>query len=474
MSRILVVDDEPAICWSFEQALTDNGHRVTSASTAEAALTIAEKFDPELVLLDFRLPGMDGLGVLRQLRSKSPGVPMILMTAYGSLDLAVKALDQGAFDYLPKPFELNDAVEIIGKALADRAAGGASATPSPVAAEDEPQMLGTSRSMQEVFRQIALVAPLQVPVLITGERGVGKELIARAIHRYSDRKSEKFIPICLSALSEPVLEAELFGRVRGETPDAEREQPGLLAMAHLGTAFFEEIGDIPLRQQAKLLRVLEQRQVAPIGGGDLLPARFRFIAATQRSLESLVAAGLFREDLYYRLNVFSIAVPPLRERPEDIPDLARTFLAQVAGTRPLTLGQDAIEELKRRAWPGNIRELRSAVHHAAVVCRGTLIDAGCLPEEHRIAGSAEETGSIHDILPHLARWASRKARSVDPQALEPLLYEQFLNAFEPTLIAAALEAAGGNRKGAAEILGLHRETLRKRLRRYQMDEADGE
>lgn len=468
MSRILVVDDEPAICWSFEQALGDSGHVVTSASTAESALQAIETFDPELILLDFRLPGMDGLTALRQMRAVKSRAPVILMTAFGSLDLAVEALGQGVFDYLPKPFDLDDAVSIVTRALASRQAKQIPRSEEPVW---QSEIVGASRGMQEVFRQIALVAPLNVPVLITGESGVGKELVARAIHRHSGRNLERFVPICIPALSETVLESELFGHVRGAFTGAERTRPGLLQQADGGTAFFDEIGDIPLAQQVKLLRVLEDRQVIPVGGEAAQASEFRLIAATNRSLETLVGAGAFRQDLYYRLNVFRLHIPPLRDRPEDIPLLTERFLSQLSPAGEITLGVDALNELQHRHWPGNVRELRSAIQSAAVVCRGGVITPDCLPRECMQLHPGTET-DVNQMLAQLRLWAEQQIPEIDLAESGSLLYERFLQVFEPPVLAAALAAVKGNRKSAADLLGLHRETLRKRLRKHGLEDGD--
>lgn len=464
MSRVLVIDDEPSICWSFDQALGDAGHEVRVASTAESALADLRTFEPEVVLLDVRLPGMDGLTALRELRKAASAAPVILMTAYGSLDLAVQALNQGAFDYLPKPFDLDDAVEIVRRALASRNCVHPS-TPEPGPQPQE--LLGVSRVMQEIFRQIALVAPLNVPVLITGESGVGKELVARAIHRYSQRDPLRFVPVCVPALSPSVLESELFGHVQGAFTGAERDRPGLLDQAHGGTAFFDEIGEIPLQQQVKLLRVLDDRQIIPVGGNQPHPSEFRLIAATNRSLDDLVARGEFRDDLLYRLSIFRIHLPPLRERREDIPVLARLFLDQVSGDRQLTLTDESIAELQSRRWPGNVRELRSAVQHAAVVCRGHLVTPECLPAPRRAIDPVNDDTSLLRLL---QKWAELQMDHIDPLNIETTLYERFLNQFEPIILETALRTAGGNRKLAAELLGLHRETLRKRLRKHGIEE----
>lgn len=462
MSHVLVIDDEPTICWALRQVLADSGHSVTTSASAEGALEQLEVIDPDVIVMDFRLPGMDGLQALRQVRQSTPRTPVILMTAFGSLNVAVDALESGAFDYLPKPFDLDAAVNVIRRAISSR-------SPATLAepAADGPEMIGVSRAMQEVFRQIALVAGRDVPVLITGESGVGKELVARAIHRHSGRSGGRFVPVCVPALSESVLESELFGHVKGAFTGAERNRPGLLDQAHLGTAFFDEIGEIPLLQQVKLLRVLEDRQVIPVGGNESHASSFRLIAATNRNLESLVRAGRFREDLLYRLSVFRIHVPALRDRREDIVPLAERFLSQVDGAAALRFSEPALEALVRRDWPGNVRELRSVVQHAAVVCRGGEIAPECLtPVQSPVDSPAGPQNQLDALL---TAWSESELPRVDP-GRGVFLYEEFLNRCEPAILEVALRAAGGNRKAAAELLGLHRETLRKRLRKHGLAE----
>lgn len=457
MSRILIVDDEPAICWAFDQALSDQGHEVQIASTGAAAVAAAQQFHPDAVVLDYRLPGDDGLTALRALRDQQADMPVILMTAFGSLDLAVQALAAGAFDYLPKPFHLDEAVRLIEQALARTVAA-----PTPEAPASPSAILGVSRAMQDVFRDIALAAPLDVPVLITGESGVGKEMVARALHHYSRRPRDRFIPVCVPALSESLLESELFGHVKGAFTGAERDHSGLLAQADGGTAFFDEIGDIPLQQQVKLLRVLEDRRLTPVGGAPR-QSNFRLIAATHRDLPVRVREGAFREDLYFRLSVFQIRIPPLRDRPEDIPELAARFLEE--GPRSLTLTAETLEELQRRHWPGNVRELRSALHHASIVCRGEAITPDCLPPATFVS-AAETFGLAEEVR----KWGRRQVASVRARE-QGDLYERFLEEVEPALFEVVLAAVQGQRKAAAEMLGVHRETLRKRLRRHDLRDA---
>lgn len=461
MSSVLIIDDEPTICWTFEQALSDAGHEVQSFPSAESAFEELDHLNPDVVLIDVRLPGMSGLEALPRLRTKLGETPVIVMTAFGSLDVAVEAIDRGAFDYIPKPFDLDDAIEIVARALAMRSGLAAATDAVPREPTEGPDIIGRSRAIQEVFRQVALVAREDVPVLITGESGVGKELVARAIHQRSQYAEGLFVPICIPALSPTLIESELFGHVKGAFTGADRDRRGLLRSADRGTAFFDEIGEVPLLQQVKLLRVLDDRQLTPVGSSRSEPSSFRLIAATNRSLDDLVNRGDFRDDLYYRLRVFPIHVPPLRERPEDIVELARHFLGQAAAGRGLALAEPAIADLQQRHWAGNVRELRAAMQYAAVVTRGTLVTADCLPPSRVSDQPADRRGRIRDDL---KQWASERASAMLRSPGSDGLHSEFLEEFEEPVIQAALEAVEGNRSAAAELLGLHRETLRKRLR----------
>lgn len=462
MSHVLIVDDEPAICWAFRECLTDEGFSVDVAGTAELALTLAARQSPDVIVMDVRLPGMDGLEALRRLQTTSASVPVIIMTAFGSLKTAVSAIDGGAFDYLTKPIDLDKAVAVVRQALA--------AAQNPAASNDairdEDLIIGSSSAMQDVFRRIALVAERDVPVLITGESGTGKDLVARAIHQHSGRVGG-FIPICIPALSESVVESELFGHVRGAFTGADQERCGLLELANNGTAFIDEIGDVPLNVQAKLLRVLETREIRPVGGSDCRTASFRLVAATNRPLEQRVADGAFRGDLFYRLNVFRIEMPALRHRIEDIPALAERFLRDASQHRcPLQLSANALDELQSRSWFGNVREFRNAIESASVICRGDTIRREHLPAPlpALTRDVRSPLASVADELANAVRIWTESQLQTD-RASRSDLYEAFLGVAEPVLLNAALKHVQGHRGDAAKLLGIHRETLRDKLRR---------
>ena len=461
MSRILIVDDEESICWAFRESLTDEGHDVDVASSAEQGLQVAGAARPDAVVLDVRLPGMDGLTAMRAFRDRVGPAPIIIITAFGNLETAVRAMEGGAFDYLVKPFDLDHATTMVKRALEARKAR------SPLAddrATTGPETLvGTSAAMQDLFKRIALVAPADVPVLITGESGTGKELVARAIHRHSGRRDGPFLPICLAALSPNLLEGEIFGHLKGSFTGATHDRKGLLELAGGGTVLLDEVGDIPANLQVKLLRTIEHREVTPVGDARPRPTDIRVIAATNRPMAEMMASGEFREDLFFRLGVFQIQIPPLRERREDIPALARHFLglARLPDSADDELSKEVLAELTARPWVGNARELRNAIEHAAIVARGRPIRPDHLPP----ASTAAEAGKpgLGEIRDQIARWADREGR---PGVAESPLYDRMLDLVEPPLLRSVLEQCQGNRAAAAQVLGIHRATLRQKLRKH--------
>ncbi|MDG2358563.1 MAG: sigma-54 dependent transcriptional regulator [Planctomycetaceae bacterium] len=472
MSHVLVVDDEPAICWGFRELLRGEGHEVTIASSAEEALKVAPKCLPDTIVLDVRLPGMDGLSALKQLKVKSNDAPVVVMTAFGNLETAVRAVEEGAFDYLTKPFELSDANDVVRRALEHRHA---TRTASPEGDSDDAALaetiVGSSPAMQAVFKQIAFVAQSDAPVLITGESGTGKELVARAIHRHSPRSSEPFMPVSLAAMNEASVESELFGHVKGAFLGATAERKGILEIAGSGTILLDEIGDVPTAVQLKLLRTIEHQEIVPVGSAEPRQCGFRVVAATNRDLGRLIEEGLFREDLYFRLGVVKIELPPLRERPEDIPDLARHFVSRMAGnSTDGTLSSSALLELSGRPWPGNVRELRNAVEHAAIMSRGGTIEASHLPPAD---STTTWSASSSDVLQReIVRWASEQLQPLDGADSEAALYEDVLQLVEPPLLNAVLAHCRNNRAAAARLLGLHRATLRQKLKNHGITGED--
>jgi two-component system nitrogen regulation response regulator GlnG len=456
MNRILIIDDEPAIGWSLRELLTDEGHAVEVASSAEAALETCGRFAPEAMLLDVRLPGRDGLTALPDLRAAAPGAAIVVMTAFGDLDTAVRAVAAGAFDYLVKPFDLASVSRVVSRALADRG----ESVPAPVADASPARLVGSSAAMQAVFKQIAVAAATDLPVLITGQTGTGKELAARAIHAHSRRHDRPLVATSLAALAPSVVESELFGHVRGAFTGATADRRGLFEQADGGTLLLDEIGEAPLEVQAKLLRVLEDRAITPVGASAARPVDVRVIAATNRDLVAALEAGRFRIDLYHRLRVFQIEMPPLATRPEDLPALVDHFLA-AAGHGGRQASAAFLAAVRGRSWPGNVRELRHAVELAAAMARGGSLEAEHLPPAATPPRGASAPLDADECVTAAVRQWVDAAWIASADAGD--LHDRLVKLVEKTLAAEAVGRAGGNRTAAAKALGLDRATLRSKL-----------
>lgn len=475
MSRILIVDDEQAIGWSLRELLSDDGHAVEVASDAETARDACKRLRPDAILLDVRLGSRDGLEALPELRAAAGDIPVVVMTAFGDLDTAVRAVQAGAVDYLLKPFDLEKVSRVVARALADRSAPAAAS--EPAAPPPSGQIVGSSPPMQEVFKQIALVAPTDLPVLITGDTGTGKELAARAIHTHGPRRDGPFVATNLAALAPGVVESELFGHVRGAFTGAAADRPGLFDMAAGGTLLLDEIGEAPADVQAKLLRVLETHEVTPVGAAVGHPVNVRVIAATNRDLTAACAAGSFRADLHHRLRGFPITLPALSERSDDIEPLARHFVAGFIarhGGMPgrEQLAPEFLEALKKRPWPGNVRELKHAVEYAAVQSRGGVLRPEHLPARATHPGPADGTpldATSAAVSAAIKAW-SAAARLAFGDLPEPDLHRRAVDLLDTTLLRETLAHCGGNRTAAAKLLGLDRATLRSRLRLLGLDE----
>jgi two-component system nitrogen regulation response regulator GlnG len=459
MKHILIVDDEEAVCWSLQRALSREGHSVAVAASAEQAFALMKDQRPDAVLLDVRLPGMDGLTALSRMKQMSVEAPVIIATAFGNLPTAVRAVEEGAFDYLPKPFDLQQALDAVNRALQRRPAQ-EPPPQEPGAAEPE-EIVGRSPAMQAVFKRIALVAPRDACVLITGESGTGKELVARAIHRYSSRRDRPFLPVHVAALNPNLVESELFGHTKGAFTGANQARSGLLSLADGGTVFLDELADIPLPVQVKLLRVLEHNEVLPVGANQSQPLHIRILAATHQDLAQCVAEGRFRHDLFFRLNVFQVALPPLRERPEDVEALAEHFLRRFE-PRALPLLPETVRFLQGLPWFGNVRELRNAMEHAAIVARGSAL----LPEH--FPPLAAEYGPVtpaEQVAASVRKWLAEQVRAAG-NAPPADLYAALLHVVEPALLDDVMKRLSGNRWVAAQWLGLNRATVRKKLALY--------
>ncbi len=459
MAQLLIVDDEPSICWGLAQLGQGLGHGVDCAASAQQGLELAAQRRPDAVFLDVRLPGRDGLSAMPDYRVATAGAPIIVMTAFGDMQTAARAVELHAFDYLIKPFRLDQAEQVLQRALGATAPG----RPSEQLPQPADGLVGRSAAMQEVFKQTALVAASEACVLIEGETGTGKELIARAIHRYSSRRDQPFVPVNLAALSPTLVESELFGHAAGAYTGASTGRRGLLEQAHRGTLFLDEVGEIPPALQVKLLRVIEYGEYLPVGADEPKQVDLRLVAATHRCLEDGIACGEFRRDFFFRLSTIRLTLPPLRQRTEDIPLLAQHFLhqwADRAGLAPPAIAAPALQELERRTWQGNVRELAHAIHHALVMSRGATIGPEHLPPPLVDFGDAGSAGTA-DVAWAVRNWARRAAS--DASAETPL-YERLRREFEPALFEEVLHRHGGQLAPAARELGLHRMTLRKRLR----------
>jgi len=453
---VWVVDDDPSMRWVLEKALQKNGLQVQSFDSGGKLLDALEASRPDVIVSDIRMPGLDGIALLSRLQAIDPGLPVIIMTAHSDLDSAVKAYDVGAFEYLPKPFDVNEAVDQVNRALASRQKA---RSRESVIQESEVGIIGKAPSMQEVFRAIGRLSRSNISVLITGESGTGKELVARALHQHSPRAAGPFIALNMAAIPRDLMEAELFGHEKGAFTGAQARRVGRFEQAEGGTLFLDEIGDMPADAQTRLLRVLSDGQFYRVGGGATVKADVRILAATHQDLEALVEQGRFREDLYHRLNVIRIDIPPLRERAEDIPQLMEFFLKKVAaelGTETKEIRPDALKVLEAFSWPGNVRQLENVARWLTVMASGREIHARDLPPEIRGATASEgEGGSPVDWRDALKRWVQeRYAAGVTGLHRE----------LEDELIRAALAATGGHKQEAAKLLGWGRNTLTRKLK----------
>ncbi len=463
--QVLIVDDEEAVCWALERALTREGHRVAVAASVEQAWQAIDRQAPDAIVLDVRLPGVDGLTALGQFRRKMPDVPVIVVTAFGNLDTAVRAVEGGAFDYLTKPFDLGQALETIGRALASEPAEEEPGEPPPT---DGEQMIGRSPALQAVFKRIALVAAHDACVLITGESGTGKELVARALHRHSKRRNGPFLPVHIAALNPNLVESELFGHVKGAFTGATQSRPGLLALADGGTVFLDEVAEVPLSVQVKLLRVLEHNEVFPVGGTQPQALNIRILAATHQDLPRRVTEGTFRDDLFFRLNVFQVELPPLRDRKEDIPILAEHFLARF-GARSRSLSAETVKFLQSLPWLGNVRELRNALEHAAIIARGEPLRPEHFP---RLAAEIASASPDELVAQSVRKWVIDRVKAAG-RAAPTELYDGLLRCVEPALLEEVMRRVQDNRWVAAQWLGLNRATVRKKLKEYGLTSVTG-
>ncbi len=453
MAKVLVVDDEESIVWIFRKMVEGLGHECLSAATAERGLELVRDAQPDVVFLDVKLPGMDGLTALEQMRSLAPRARFIVITAHGTLETAVKAVKLGAAEYLPKPVDLDRARTLVQEALRGVAVSRevqALRTGKPATG-----IVGRSAPMQEVFKKVAAVAASDASVLLIGESGTGKELLARALHYNSARASGPFEAINCASIPETLLESELYGHEKGAFTGAIRQKPGKFEVASGGTVFLDEIGEIPLSSQVKLLRFLEERRFERVGGTESHGVDVRIVSATNVNLEERVREGRFREDLYFRLNVVRLELPPLRDRRDDLPLLVAHFLDLARGAG---ITEEAMELLRNYSWPGNVRELRNAIERGVVLARGGPVRREHLPESivsPRPVGESDLEARVRELVEKLAA-----------QAPPGELYPQVEARWEKAVLRRALELTGGNQVKASELLGINRMTLRKKMEQY--------
>ncbi len=471
MNTVWIIDDDRSIRWVLEKALSREGINHASFSSASDALAELEAtpHPPAVLLSDIRMPGESGLDLLQKVKTGHPHLPVIIMTAYSDLDSAVSAFQGGAFEYLPKPFDVDQAVALVRRALEQGAHQNGAAEDTAVA----PEILGQAPSMQEVFRAIGRLAHSHATVLINGESGSGKELVARALHRHSPRRDAPFIAINTAAIPRDLLESELFGHERGAFTGAATQRRGRFEQADGGTLFLDEIGDMPAELQTRLLRVLSDGHFYRVGGQQPIRSNVRVIAATHQDLEERVRQGLFREDLFHRLNVIRLRLPPLRERREDIPLLVRHFLqksAQELGVERKRISDAALEYLQAQPVPGNVRQLENLCHWLTVMAPAQIVEVTDLPPEIRDQPGREAPTSW---MEGLGAEADRLIATHPGEVFDRLTRE-----FERTLIRRALAATGGRRIEAAQLLGIGRNTISRKIQELGMDDVrngdDGE
>jgi nitrogen regulation protein NR(I) len=467
VAEILIVDDDPQLRKSFERILSSIGHGVKTASSAEIGLDIVRRKIPDLVIMDVKLPGMNGLEAFEEIKKIEPRLPVIIMTAYGTTETAIEATKRGAFDYILKPFDIPVMLELIEQALK---AGKFMRSRVALNAEAERDyssdvLIGRSPAIQGIFKAIGRVAPTDATVLIRGESGTGKELVARAIYQHSSRSDKPFLVINCVAIPETLLESELFGYEKGAFTGAHSRRIGKIEQAHGGTIFLDEIGDMPLSIQAKLLRLLQEKNVERLGGRHPIPVDVRIIAATNRDLESAVSEGRFRSDLYYRLKVVTLQLPPLRERRMDIGILADYFLARFSSEMGIPnpgITHQARALMETLDWPGNVRELANTIKKDLIFNRGMPIPREDLIDAVGQSDLKSEPSDTSRFRNMLRQWVRQELLNRQSEHV----FDDLIGEIEMEIIREALEIVGGNRSQAAKLLGLSRPTLITRMEKY--------
>jgi len=466
LGAILIVDDDSQLRQSFEKLLTEEGYSVRTAASGETGLDVVRESVPDLVVIDVRLPGMNGLETFRAMREIEPKLPVIVMTAFGTTDVAIEATKLGAFEYVLKPFEIPDILTLIKQAIEVgrfmRSRVEIDAAPEIATTE---AIVGRSDPMQEVYKAIGRVAQTDATVLIRGESGTGKELVARAIYQHSLRADKPFLVINCVAIPETLLESELFGYEKGAFTGAASRRVGKIQQAHGGTILLDEIGDMPFSIQAKILRLLQEKHIERLGGREAIPVDVRIIAATNRDLEAGLTEGRFREDLYYRLKVVTLWIPPLRDRTEDIPLLADYFLSRFAKEMEIDnpgIEKDAKTLLKNHPWQGNVRELSNTIQKALIFSRGSPISMADISKVLRSEGVVVERDEAAEEA--IGQWIRNMLISGKTRDM----FHTLMDRFGRKVVAEALKFTDGNRSRAAEVLAISRPTLLSKIEKYQI------
>lgn len=459
MNKVLVVDDQKTVCYSLQRFLRSEGYNVHTATSGEEALSVINDVKPDLVIMDVRMPEMDGIEVLRKIKESHPQVQVIMMTAFSTTEKAIQAIKLGAYDYITKPFDNDELLMRVRDAIKTKELMDDVVTFD--ASEDYTggeRIIGKSPAMLDIYKQIGKAAPTDAPVLIKGESGTGKELIARAIYHYSNRSFKPFLAINCAAIPEQLLESELFGYEKGAFTGADFKRIGKFEQCSGGTIFLDEIGDMPVGLQAKLLRVLQDGRIQRLGGTETIETDVRIIAATNKDIEDMVKKGTFREDLYYRINVVTINVPPLRERKEDIKELVHYFIQKYnkkLGKAIKGITSEALKGLEEYDWPGNVRELENVIQKAMVFCNSDCLSTEYLKVFQKQNLIHDSCASLEKAIHDLVELAFKESCSDKFHVIVSLL--------EKTMIKKALELAKGNQVHAARLLGISRNTLRKKL-----------
>jgi nitrogen regulation protein NR(I) len=469
---VLLADDDAAIRMVLNQALTRAGYEVRPTGNISTMWNWVSRGEGDILITDVAMPDGNAFEVMPKIKKLRPDLPMIVMSAQNTFMTAIRASEVGAYEYLPKPFDITEVLSVVSRALADAKKPGKDERKTEEPGESMP-LVGRSTAMQDIYRALARLMQTDLTVMITGESGTGKELVARALHDFGKRRNGPFVAINMAAIPRDLIEAELFGHEKGAFTGANTRSSGRFEQAEGGTLFLDEIGDMPMDAQTRLLRVLQEGEYTMVGGRSAIKTNVRIVAATHRDLSQMIRQGLFREDLYYRLNVVPIRLPPLRERVDDIPDLAQHFLrlAQREGEASKTISADAIRLMQNYSWPGNIRELENLVRRLSALYADEQISAEIVQNELNISDRPSVSGAAGpvDISMAVETHVGQLLREYEPNLPPPGMYQRVIDKVEAPLIAMALNACGGNQIKAADLLGLNRNTLRKKIRTHSIE-----